>query len=107
MIGLNGRRTMASLYRTTSVDTPLEVALRSLNPTKMVRRSLLIDNKIRFREERVRLEDGMFVAQAYMHANRISILSDYDYYHSRIRSDGQNISISHIEPSGYVASLSH
>ncbi|WP_417366175.1 glycosyltransferase family 2 protein [Glutamicibacter arilaitensis] len=107
MVGLNGRRIMSSLYRTTSVDTPLETVLRSLNPIKLMRRSLLVDNKIRFSEERVRLEDGMAVVQAYMHARRVSILSDYDYYHARTRSDGQNISISYIEPHGYVASLTH
>lgn len=107
MVGLNGRKIMSSLYLKTLVDTPLEVSLRSLNPIKLIRKSLLVDNNIRFNEERVRLEDGMAVVEAYVHAKRVSILSDYDYYQARTRSDGQNISITYIDPSGYVASLTH
>ena len=105
MVGLGGRRVMAALYRTTRLDTPLDVALRSLNPIKLIRRSLMLDTGIRFKEEPVRLEDGMAVAQAYMAAKRISILTGYDFYHARSRSDGQNISIRLIEPLGYVGSL--
>lgn len=106
MVGLGGRKVMSGLYRATRLDTPLEVALRSLNPIKLIRRSIMLENGIRFKEEPVRLEDGMAVTEAYMAAGRISILSDYDYYQARSRSDGQNISIRLIEPLGYVGSLS-
>jgi len=105
MVGLGGRKVMSGLYRASRLDTPLEVALRSLNPIKLIRRSLLLEQGIRFKEEPVRLEDGMAVTAAYMAAGRISILADYDYYQARSRSDGQNISIRLIEPLGYVGSL--
>lgn len=105
MVGLGGRKVMSGLYRATRLDTPLEVALRSLNPIKLIRRSLMLEQGIRFKEEPVRLEDGMAVTEAYMAAGRISILADYDYYQARSRSDGQNISIRLIEPRGYVGSL--
>ncbi|MFL4472373.1 glycosyltransferase family 2 protein [Paeniglutamicibacter sp. MACA_103] len=106
MVGLGGRKVMSGLYRATRLDTPLEVALRSLNPIKLIRRSIMVEQGIRFKEEPVRLEDGMAVTEAYMAAGRISILADYDYYQARSRSDGQNISIRLIEPLGYVGSLS-
>lgn len=105
MVGLDGRKVMAGLYRTTRRDTPIEVALKSLNPIKLVRRSILINNNIKFREEPVRLEDGIMVTQTYMVSDRISILSDYDYYHARTRRDGKNISVRLIDPRGYVDSL--
>lgn len=107
MIGLGGRRVQASLFTRTRLDTPLEFILRSLSPQKMVRRSLLNDNRIRFREDKVRLEDGMAMTQCYVVSRRTSILADYDYYRIRTRSDGQNISVARVEPAGYVKSLTH
>lgn len=106
MVGIGGRSIQASLFTRTRVDTDFEFILRSLSPQKMIRRELLIDHDIRFREEKVRLEDGMAMVQAYAVAKRISILADYDYYEIRTRPDGQNISVGKIEPYGYVESLS-
>ncbi|GAA4364935.1 hypothetical protein GCM10023166_09200 [Paeniglutamicibacter cryotolerans] len=107
MVGIGGRRVQASLFRETVKDVPMETILRTLSPQKMIRRSLLIDNGITFREEKVRLEDGMAMVQCYMVSTRTSILADYDYYEIRTRHDGQNISENVIEPTGYVASLHH
>lgn len=106
MVGIGGRSVQASLFARTRIDTDFEFILRSLSPQKMIRRELLTDHDIRFREEKVRLEDGMAMAQAYAVAKRISILADYDYYEIRTRADGQNISVGKIEPCGYVESLS-
>lgn len=105
MVGLGGRGVQASLFRETVLDVPIRTMLRSLSPQKLVRRSLLVENRIRFHEDKVRLEDGMVMAQCYLKSTRNSILADYPYYHLRLRTDGANISQRRIEPRGYVWSL--
>ncbi|MFJ2617813.1 glycosyltransferase family 2 protein [Glutamicibacter sp. NPDC087344] len=106
MVGIDGRRVQTSLFSQTRTEATFEFMLRSLSPQKMIRRELLNGAPIRFREDRVRLEDGMAMVQAYASAKRMSILADYDYYEIRSRADGQNISAGTIEPDGYVSSLS-
>lgn len=105
MVGIGGRRVQASLFTKNRKDASIDFILRTLSPQKMIRRSLMNDNRIRFREDKVRLEDGMAMVQGYVVARRISILSDYDYYQIRTRADGQNISVRPIDPAGYVESL--
>ncbi|WP_159610466.1 glycosyltransferase [Glutamicibacter sp. JC586] len=106
MVGIDGRRAPVKLFERTIRDVSYDFILRTLSPQKMVRKSLLDAHGIRFIEEKVRLEDGMVMVEAYSVANRISILADYNYYEIRRRSDGQNISTQQIEPAGYVSSLS-
>ncbi|MCV9994452.1 glycosyltransferase [Paeniglutamicibacter sp. ZC-3] len=105
MIGVGGRRVQASLFTKTVEDVPLRTILRSLSPQKLVRRSLLLENNIRFHEEKVRLEDGIVMSACYLKARKTSILADYDYYFIRTRTVGTNISSAPIEPAGYVRSL--
>lgn len=105
MVGLGGRRVQASLFTKTIEDVPLRLVLRSLSPQKLVRRSLLLENNIRFHEERVRLEDGIVMSACYLRSRKTSILADYDYYFIRTRTVGSNISSAPIEPAGYVRSL--
>ena len=105
MVGVGGRRVQASLFTKTIEDVPLRTVLRSLSPQKLVRRSLLQENHIRFHEQKVRLEDGIVMSACYLKARKISILSDYDYYFIRTRAVGTNISSAPIEPAGYVRSL--
>ncbi|WP_219844176.1 glycosyltransferase [Arthrobacter sp. MYb213] len=107
MVGIGGRRVQAGFFSKTRPEISLELALESLSPQKMIRRELMEKHNIRFREDKVRLEDGMAMVQAYVAAERISILADYDYYEIRLRSDGQNISVGLIDPAGYVGSLRH
>ena len=107
LVAEGGRRSGGSTFATTVVDAPLEHMLKTLMPQKMIRTQLLRGNNIRFREDKVRLEDGMALVQAYCAAKRNSVLGDYDYYHIRARSDGANISNAPIEPAGYTASLAH
>ncbi|MGP9650509.1 glycosyltransferase family 2 protein [Glutamicibacter sp. AOP38-B1-38] len=107
MVGIGGRRVQQGFFAKTRPEVSLEFVLASLSPQKMIRRQLIEQHQIRFREDKVRLEDGMAMVQAYVAAERISILADYDYYEIRLRSDGQNISVGKIDPAGYVASLSH
>jgi glycosyltransferase involved in cell wall biosynthesis len=86
----------------TLADDPL---IDSLTPHKMFRRAFLTENKLRFPEGRRRLEDHVFVAHAYLVADRISVLSDYVcYYHVR-RDDAGNAGFRPLEPAGYFANL--
>lgn len=106
MVGIDGRRAPVKLFERTIRDVSYDFILCTLSPQKMIRKTLLDSHNIRFDEDKVRLEDGMAMVQAYSVARRISILADYNYYEIRRRSDGQNISTRQIEAAGYVASLS-
>jgi hypothetical protein len=68
----------------------------------LYRRQLLVDHDITFPEGRTHLEDGIFNAQAYVAARRISMTDDYDHYLLRARDDGRNFSSERLEPRGYV-----
>ena len=93
------------IWRETVVDADLRVAFFTLNPTKLLRRSFIEAQGLRFREGRVRLEDGIYSAQAYLCASRVSILGGYDFYHRCLREDGTNISSQTCEPRGYLGSV--
>jgi glycosyltransferase involved in cell wall biosynthesis len=79
--------------------------LRLLTPHKLFRKSMLEEHGIRFPEGRRRLEDHVFVVHAYFHANRISVLADYAFYHWMMRdwdreAEG-NASYSRFDPASY------
>ena len=60
--------------------------LNLLSPHKLFRRAFLAEHRIRFPEGRRRLEDHVFVMQAYFAAqDRISVLADYPCYHWVVR----------------------
>jgi glycosyltransferase involved in cell wall biosynthesis len=105
LAGLGGRRFPTSVYKRTVVDADRPTAFGSLFPQKLYRRALLADRGIRFPEGRVRWEDGIFNARVYIHAKRISILADYDYYHLRARDDGGNLSGETLEPITYTRTV--
>lgn len=107
LVPAGGRKGGGSTFARTVIDAPLEHMLKTLMPQKMIRAELLRTNNIRFREDKVRLEDGMALVQAYCAAQRNSVLGDYDYYYIRARSDGANISMTPIDPESYTASLAH
>jgi glycosyltransferase involved in cell wall biosynthesis len=106
LVGIGGRNVATSLFTSTLIDAPLRTILGTLSPQKMIRRSLLDEHKIRFPEGKVRLEDGMMLTRCYLASGRNSILSDYDYYFIRARSDGGNISSGRADPEGYTSSVS-
>ncbi|MEV3967224.1 glycosyltransferase family A protein [Streptomyces sp. NPDC050698] len=88
--------------RATVENTPL---IDSLTPHKMVRRAFLDRIGLRFPEGRRRLEDHVFIAEAYLRAENVSVLSDYVcYYHLR-REDGSNAGFERFDPVGYFANL--
>jgi glycosyltransferase involved in cell wall biosynthesis len=105
MAGTHGRIVPPWLYIKTDIDVALPKAFKTLAPQKLYRRSLLADNDIRFPEEKVRLEDGIFNAEAYLAAKRISVLGGETLYFLRNRDDGQNISSGGFDPAGYTGSL--
>ena len=105
MVPLAGRGFPTAVYEKTVLDVDLVTAFRTLFPQKLYRRSLLAKHDIWF-PEGIRLDDGNFNAQAYVHARRISILSDYDYYFLRARKDGrQQLSRTERDPVSYTSSV--
>jgi glycosyltransferase involved in cell wall biosynthesis len=105
MAGLGGREVSPTMFRRTRVDTDLPAAFENLQPLKLYRRALLVNHGIRFPEGKIRLEDGIFNAHAYLAADRISILSGEDLYLLRSREDGQNLSSQRTNPSAYTSSV--
>ncbi|MFI7296274.1 glycosyltransferase family 2 protein [Streptomyces sp. NPDC050121] len=102
-----GRAVPVELFRTNRPhacveDTPL---IDSLTPHKMFRRAFLDRTGLRFPEGRRRLEDHVFVTEAYLRAGNVSVLSDYVcYYHVR-RDDASNLSLRRFDPAGYFEHL--
>lgn len=105
VVGIGGRKQTSSLYANTLPSaTPLQ-ALKSLTPQKLVSRSLIEANQLRFAEEPVRLEDGMFMVACYLKAKRIGVLAELDFYSLRQRADGSNISFRALVPHEYTESI--
>ncbi|MFI1422364.1 glycosyltransferase family 2 protein [Streptomyces sp. NPDC020731] len=88
--------------RATVESAPL---IDSLTPHKMFRREFLDRIGLRFPEGRRRLEDHVFVTEAYLRADNVSVLSDYVcYYHIR-RDDASNAGFQRFDPVGYFGNL--
>ncbi|WP_151524785.1 glycosyltransferase family 2 protein [Serinicoccus kebangsaanensis] len=103
MVGVG--RFAPHLFGQTQVDADLEVVFRTLTPQKLFRRSFLEREQIRFPEEKVRLEDGMMLARAYLLAGRVSYLGGYAFYHLTSRRDRGNISSQPVDPEGFTRSV--
>lgn len=86
--------------RCTIADAPL---ILNLTPHKMFRTAFLRERGLRFPEGRRRLEDQLFVVQAYFAADTISILADHVCYRYRARQDGGNAADVLPNPAGYYA----
>ncbi|MBA3260944.1 MAG: glycosyltransferase family 2 protein [Thermoleophilaceae bacterium] len=76
-----------------------------LSPHKLFRRSFLDEHEIRFPEGRRRLEDHVFVMEAFLQAKRMSILSDYPCYHWMSREDATNASFAPADPVVYYRAV--
>ncbi|WP_431999072.1 glycosyltransferase family 2 protein [Streptomyces fungicidicus] len=88
--------------RATVANAPL---IDSLTPHKMFRREFLDRIGLRFPEGRRRLEDHVFVTEAFLRADNVSVLSDYVcYYHIR-RDDASNAGFQRFDPVGYFKNL--
>ncbi|HEX3823158.1 MAG TPA: glycosyltransferase family 2 protein [Mycobacteriales bacterium] len=89
MVG-HKRRAPHTLFRN-NIDRAVlgqDRLMTSLTPHKMLRRQFLNDARLRFPEGKRRLEDHVFVVEAFLAADVISVLSDYPCYH-RVRRDDE------------------
>ncbi|MDN3240430.1 glycosyltransferase family 2 protein [Glycomyces tritici] len=102
-----GRAVPKELFRVNRPKCDVDNAplMDSLTCHKMVRRSLLVDNGIRFPEGRHRLEDHLFVTEVYLRASSVAVLSDYICYNHVRREGAGNISQQHIDPDDYFGKL--
>ncbi|HEU4572503.1 MAG TPA: glycosyltransferase family 2 protein [Candidatus Limnocylindrales bacterium] len=73
----------------------------SLTPHKLFRRAFLDEHNLRFPEGRRRLEDHVFVLEAYFAASVISVLADVVCYHLYERGDAGNSSTDLADPAYY------
>ncbi|KUN86213.1 glycosyltransferase family 2 protein [Streptomyces griseoruber] len=106
MVG-RGRGVPVELFRVNRPKASVENAplIDSLTPHKMVRRAFLERTGLRFPEGRRRLEDHVFVTEAYLRADNVSVLGDYVcYYHVR-RDDDANAGFQRFDPAGYFKNL--
>ncbi|WP_449279929.1 glycosyltransferase family 2 protein [Leucobacter sp. GX0328] len=100
-----GGRDVQSVFKTHPHGTMrLERAMETISPQKLFRREIIERDGLRFPEEKVRLEDGIFVARAYVLARRIAFCGREPLYCIARRDDGGNISSSAIDPRNYVES---
>jgi glycosyltransferase involved in cell wall biosynthesis len=102
-----GRPVPVELFRVNRPRATVENAplIDSLTPHKMFRRAFLDRIGLRFPEGRRRLEDHVFVTEAYLRADNVSVLSDYVcYYHVR-RDDAANAGFRRFDPVGYFRNL--
>ncbi|MEU9265061.1 glycosyltransferase [Streptomyces sp. NPDC048251] len=102
-----GRGVPVELFRVNRPHATVDNAplIDSLTPHKMLRRAFLDRTGLRFPEGRRRLEDHVFVTEAYLRADNVSVLSDYVcYYHVR-RDDAANAGFQRFDPVGYFKNL--
>jgi glycosyltransferase involved in cell wall biosynthesis len=71
----------------------------ALNPMKLIKRSLLIENNIRFDEFLKRDEDQPFVFRSCLAAKKISVLADPPVVGVRYSPSGTNLTLRKYEPS--------
>jgi glycosyltransferase involved in cell wall biosynthesis len=79
--------------------------MSGLTPHKLFRREFLNRIGLRFPEGPRRLEDHVFVVEAYLRAARICVFSDYPCYHHIRRPDDGNAGTDRIDPVGYYGNL--
>ncbi|MBT2396452.1 glycosyltransferase family 2 protein [Streptomyces sp. ISL-100] len=93
MVGVNGRGAPASMFRENQPRTDVfsSRVYWTLSPLKLFRRELIERLGLRFATGYAVCEDQPFTAMAYLHANGISVVADYDCVHIVKRDDGGNI----------------
>jgi glycosyltransferase involved in cell wall biosynthesis len=102
-----GRPVPVELFRRNHPRATVENAplMDSLTPHKMFRRAFLDRIGLRFPEGPRRLEDHVFVAEAYLRAGTVSVLSDYVCYYHVKREDASNAGFRRFDPVGYFKNL--
>ncbi|MGV9989394.1 glycosyltransferase family 2 protein [Streptomyces sp. NPDC003374] len=94
MVSVGGRPVPTAVFKTTQPRTDIfsSAAYRTLGCWKLFRRSLLEKLNLRFPPFR-NTEDKPFTAAAYLNANGISVVADYDCYYHRDRANGNNLTL--------------
>ncbi|MEU6180861.1 glycosyltransferase family 2 protein [Streptomyces coeruleorubidus] len=102
-----GRPVPQELFRVNRPRATVENAplIDSLTPHKMFRREFLNEHGMRFKEGRRRLEDHVFVTEAYLRAKSVAVLGDYLCYYHITRDDGSNAGFQRFDPVGYFKNL--
>ncbi|MFJ8280933.1 glycosyltransferase [Streptomyces griseoviridis] len=92
-VGVGGRGAPASMYDRNQPRTDVfsSRVWWTLNPMKLFRRALLEEHALRFPTDLPIGEDQVFVGAAYLHADGISVVADYDCLFWVLRADGGNI----------------
>ncbi|WBB62954.1 glycosyltransferase family 2 protein [Streptomyces sp. WMMC500] len=92
MIGVNGRNAPTSMYHQNLARTDVfsSRVYWTLNPMKLFRRELVEQHKLRFRPELKVGQDQPFTSAAYLHADGISVIGDYECVYWVKRDDGGN-----------------
>ncbi len=95
MVGVNGRGAPASMFVRNQPRTDVfnSRVYWALNPLKLFRRDLIERHGLRFPTGYKVCEDQFFTALAYLHADGISVVADYDCLFIVKRDDGQNITV--------------
>lgn len=83
MVAIDGRRVPTQAFRRTLDRARVEDVYSSLAVLKLFRRSLIDRLGLRFEEGLAGHEDGLFTQLAYFEADGISVVGDYDCYHTR------------------------
>lgn len=96
MVATSERLVPSSMFRRTDLDVDLFTSriYWTLASLKLFRRSHIEDHDLRFPTHFPNASDQPFTALAYLRARKISVLSDYDFYHVVLRDDGQHVTLS-------------
>ncbi len=106
MVGVNGRAVPQAIFKETKpkadlVKSPL---VYSIGPTKLFKVSLLRHHDIYFPSNIQATEDQVFVMKAYLEADKISVLADYDYYYA-VQHDGEHMTFAYVAPENYYGAM--
>jgi glycosyltransferase involved in cell wall biosynthesis len=95
LVSLDGRGVPRGMYSNNKPDINLENSriYWALNSMKLIRRSLLIDNEIKFDKTLSRDEDQPFAFKVYLAAQKISILADPPVVGVRYSPSGTNLTL--------------
>ncbi|WP_326969552.1 glycosyltransferase [Bacillus halotolerans] len=106
MKGVNGRPVPVSIFKETNpnVDLVDSNLVYSMGPTKLFRVSMLRENNITFPSDIQATEDQVFVMNAYVHAQTISVLADYNYYYA-VSREGNHMTFAYVPPKDYYGAM--
>lgn len=104
-VGVNRPVSVKAYQHAERVDLFTSEVYRTLNSMKLIRRELLERDCIRFPEDLWLGEDQLFMTQAYLAAEVISVVGDYDCYFACRRSSGSPLTSRPKTPHERIAHL--